>query len=78
MLFVTDFLRIFAVLIVLVAGPLVLLTVTVVIIGGFVYLVAGPEFRVQMLGWAPGVQHGVKKSLEQAQAFRDRSDGESE
>ena len=76
--FIADLFSLIVVLLYLVAVPLVLLAVPVVIIGGFVYLVAGPEFRMQMLGWAPGVQHGVKKTLGLARELRDRSPGESE
>ncbi|NKB86597.1 MAG: hypothetical protein GKS06_00045 [Acidobacteria bacterium] len=41
----------------------VLLAVPTVFIGGLVYAFAGPELRMKMIGWAPGVKHGVRKTL---------------
>lgn len=74
---VTDVFAGLVVLLTLIAFPLVLLAVPALIVGGFVYLIAGPQFRLKMVGWAPGVQHGVKKTLALAQALQGRSPGQA-
>jgi hypothetical protein len=55
-----------------VATFVALLAVPTVFIGGLVYAFAGPELRMKMIGWAPGVKHGVKKTLGLAQALQSR------
>lgn len=78
MSFITDLFSLILVLLVLIAFPLAVLAVLGLIIGAFIYLIAGPEFRMKMVGWAPGVEHGVKKTLGLAQALQDRSLGHAE
>ena len=58
--------------------PLVVVAVPAFVIGALVYVLAGPELRDRMVGWAPGVQHGVKKTLGLARALQNRSFGGAE
>ncbi len=57
---------------------LVPLALMAFLIGAVVYVLAGPELRSRMIGWAPGVKYGVKETLGLARALRDRSPGEDE
>ncbi len=57
---------------------LVPLALLAFLVGAVVYVLAGPELRSRMIGWAPGVKHGVKETLGLARALRDRSPGEDE
>ena len=59
----------------IIAVPLVLVAVPAFVIAAFVYVLAAPELRMRMVGWAPGVQHGVKKTLGLARALQSRSPG---
>lgn len=52
---------------------LAMLSLPVVVIGGLCYAFAGPETRMKMVGWAPGVQHGVRQTVGLARALRGRS-----
>jgi len=54
---------------------LAMLAVPVAVVGGACYAFAGPETRMKMIGWAPGVQHGVRKTLGLVRALRGRSPG---
>ncbi len=55
-----------AIVLAAVAGP-------VVVIGGLCYAFAGPETRMKMIGWAPGVEHGVRNTVALVRALRGRS-----
>lgn len=57
------------------AVPIVLLGVPAFAIGAFVYVLAGPELRSRMVGWAAGVQYGVTKTLGLARALQGRPPG---
>lgn len=61
----------------LIAVPLILLAVPAAVLFGLTYLLAGPEFRMRMVGWAPGVRHGVRRTLLLAEQFKRRSAGAS-
>jgi hypothetical protein len=55
-----------------IATVVALLAVPTVFIGGLVYAYAGPELRMKMIGWAPGVKHGVRKTLGLARALQSQ------
>lgn len=76
--FIPDLFNFIVVFLFLAAVPLLLLASIVAILGGFVYAVAGPKFRMQMLGRAPGVQLGVDKTVGFGRELHDRHRTESE
>ena len=78
MRFITDFYVQVLGLLYLILIPLVLVAVPAFLIGALVYVLAGPDLRSRMVGWAPGVQHGVSKILGLARALQSRSPGAPE
>ena len=75
---ITDLFALIVILLYLIVAILVPLATVVLIVGAFTYLLAGPEFRMKMVGWAPGLAHGVRKTVGLAQALQERSAGEAE
>lgn len=72
---VSDLLARMAVALYLVAIPLMLLAGPAMILFAITYLLAGPEFRIRMVGWAPGFRHGVRQTALLAKALQGRSAG---
>lgn len=60
------------------AVPIVLLAVPALVIGAVAYVLAGPETRLRMLGWAPGFDHGVRTTLGLVRELQDPPPAESE
>ena len=57
---------------------LVPLALLALLTGAAAYVLAGPEFRLKMVGWAPGVEDGVRRTVRLARALRGRSPGAAE
>lgn len=57
---------------------LVPLALVAFLVGAVVYVLAGPETRARMAGWAPGFRHGFSTTLGLARGLRDRRSRGSE